>query len=199
MMIRTTALLLTCLIMAFLTTGCLYNRYLTNSKRSATEQLLLTETMHAAVEQLTIPDVNGLKTAVEVVSLAPDEEPYLRCLVEEKLRRAGALIAPAEGASAVYLVQVGTIGTISRETTVGIPSVPLGPGLATPALPFVRILKQHGYTKLRLSSYDRVTGKHLTAGEPVITQKNFDVFGFFFLAVRHNQIYPGTQIQLTID
>ncbi|MCP4623259.1 MAG: hypothetical protein GY850_06970 [bacterium] len=57
----------------------------------------------------------------------------------------------------------------------------------------------HEETKAQRKTFTEHKLEYLTAGEPVITQKDFDVFGFFFLAVRHNQVYPGTQIQLTID
>jgi len=200
MFVRHMKLLISGLVLLSLTTtGCVYNRYLTNTERSATEQLLISESMHDAVARLEIPAVAGIRTAIEIVSVSTEDEAYLRSLIEQKLRRAGAVIVSGKTAQAVYVVQAGAIGTISREATFGIPSVPLGPGLATPSLPFFRILKQHGYTRLRLAGYDQATGKSLFAGEPVTAQRNFDVYGLFFMVIRQNEIYPGNEIQVTID
>ncbi len=192
-------LLLLNLLVMLIINGCMYARDLTNTDRSSTEQLLLTEAMHDAVERLEIPDVKDQNLALEIVSLAGKENQYLRAQMETRLRQAGAKIVKAEDADAVFILSAGVIGTTSRNMTFGVPSIPLGSELATPGIPIVRILKQHGYTKLRLVSFDRVSNAHLFQSKPIVSRRDFDVYGFLFMVVRKNDIYPGTRIQITID
>ncbi len=47
------------LLLVSLSSGCLYQRHQTHSARSATEQLLLTESIERAVARLVLPEVSG--------------------------------------------------------------------------------------------------------------------------------------------
>ena len=50
---------------ASLTSGCIYSRHQTHTGRSATEQLLLTQSIERAVARLELPEVDGLDVAVD--------------------------------------------------------------------------------------------------------------------------------------
>ena len=184
-------------VCASLTSGCIYSRHQTHTARSATEQLLLTQSIERAVARLELPEVDGLDVAVETVSLAPDEARYIQAEVEARLRQAGAhVVSPAE-AEIVVVILVSASGTAARELFFGVPPIPL-PNGATLGIPFLRVLRQRGYTRLRLVARD-ATGAHVLETPPVMERGSFEIYAFLFLAVRRNTIYPGEGFDLTID
>jgi hypothetical protein len=180
-----------------LTSGCIYSRHQTNTARSATEQLLLTQSIERAVARLELPEVDDRDLAVETVSLAPDEARYIQAEVEARLRQAGAhVVSPAE-AEIIVVVLVSASGTAARELFFGVPPIPL-PNGATLGIPLLRVLKQRGYTRLRLVARDS-TGAHVLESPPVMERGSFDIYAFLFLALRRNTIYPGEGFDIAID
>ena len=69
-------ILIAVILSSLLVSGCLHKRYHTDSARSATEQLLITESVERAVAGLEIPPVSGRRVAFDVVGLGPGLEFY---------------------------------------------------------------------------------------------------------------------------
>lgn len=178
--------------------GCLYSRHTTHTGRSATEQLLLTESIERAVARLELPAVSGRAVALDVVSLAPEPAAYLDAALRRRLEREGAHVVPAGQAELLLAVRAGALGTVARDLGFGLPSLPLPSGGATPSLPVFRVLKQRAYTRLRLSARGP-EGRHLAESDPVMDRASFEVYSFLFLALRRNDIYPGEEVELAID
>jgi len=164
----------------------MYQRYTTNTDRSSTEQLLVSESVERAVAAVDIPDVAGRKVAVEVVSVDRgaefyDDRPYVQSAIEHRLRRAGAVIVPAEAADLIVLARVGAVGTVSRQLALGIPNLNIN---------FYTSAKHHGYTKLRLVTTDPASGAMVAQSEPVMKSSRHDYWSLLQFIVWHQDIYP---------
>ncbi|MFQ5513996.1 MAG: hypothetical protein ACE5FG_06110 [Myxococcota bacterium] len=183
--------------LALVGSGCAYTRYQTETKRSATEQLLLTQSIERAVSLVALPKVKRRAVHVTTISLAPEEAAYLRVELEAKLRLAGAEIVSADEAEIYIDALVAASGTVARRLSFGVPPLPTPFG-TTPGLPFLRILKQRGYTRLSLVVRE-ADGASVSRSEPVMARAHFDLFGLLFLAVRHNSIYPGEGFSIGLD
>lgn len=178
------------LVLPLVTSGCLYARHVTNTSRSATEQLLLTTSAERALDRLTLPPVDGRRVSLQVITLEKDAAPYLEAATWSRLLAAGARAAE-KGSSDLHLVlRAGAVGTISRELVFGIPPVPI-PGSATtvPGLPIVSSLKQRGYTQLRVHAEDR-TGNFAASAGPITERAVFDVLSLLVFSFQRDDIYP---------
>ncbi len=195
---RWTATLLSGALLLVLGSGCLYQRYQTHSKRSATEQLLLSRAVHQAVARLKLPELAGRRVALETVSLAGPDASYLEGVLVARLRAEGARVVDPGEAELILVVLNGVLGTAGRDLSFGIPPLPLPTGVASPALSLMRVLKQRGYTQLRLVAYDR-SGAAAGETETVMGRASFEIYSILFFAIRRNDIYPGERFQITVD
>ena len=182
---------------ALLVTGCFYTRSVTHSKRSATEQLLISESVARAVAGLDLP-VRGQKVAGELSALPSTDADYAKVAVEARLRELGARVVDPAEAERTVVVLAGSLGTADREFQFGIPSIPLPGGAATPSLPFLRIVKLRGYSRLDGELVDR-DGSRLAVAEPTLGRAKFELYGFLFFVYRSNDIYPGEESSFSID
>lgn len=91
----------------------------------------------------------------------------------------------------LLVVLAGSIGTVSRHSSFGIPALPTPFGMATPEIPFVKVVKEHAYASLRLVSADHAGAQAAPEGASVLGRSYFDIYTFLFLAFHHNNIYPG--------
>ncbi len=177
--------------------GCTYQRYVTETPRSATEQLLVHRAAERALDALTWPDLEGRAVAVEVAALNGADAPYAQALAEARARTLGARVVALEQAEWVLVLLAGGLGTASRNTSFGVPALPI-PGGSTPEIPFARVLKQRGYAQLRLVAHDR-SGASVADSEGVLGRASFETYSLFFLVIRRNDIYPGEQSSFGID
>ncbi len=190
---RQAVLSLLLLSVALLTPGCLYTRYTSNTQRSATEQLLISTAAQRAVDAVELPEVSGRRVSVRVVGLGHidkdyDDLEYLRTALEQRLLRAGGIVAKREAAELRMTAMVGSIGTAERHFTLG--TQVLGFGVFA-------IAKQHGYTKLSLLTQD-ASGRIVADSPPVIERAYVDIYELMMVVWRDDDIYPE-QWNLAID
>jgi len=157
------------LALAALATGCFSAaHHMTETPRSATEQLLVTTAAERAVDELSWPDVRGRHVAVEVVSPNEQDAGYLKAALEAKARELGGKVVPAEDADWILAARAGALGTERRELTLGIPEIPTPFGI-TPGVSFYEHRRQRGWAQVRLAARD-ADGGMITAGiTPVLT------------------------------
>ena len=175
--------------------ACSHSRSSSRTPRSAIEQLLVTVSAERAVEELVLPGVANRRVAIDLVGVAPgngayDDLPYLKAALEERLRREGATLVgePAE-AERVVAVRVGALATMSNETAVGIPSVPLLV-TATPEIKLYRSIEENGYTKLHVSQRD-AQGAPSEETQVVIERARFRMWRLFFFTFRSDRdLFP---------
>ena len=179
--------------------GCLYNRFNTNTGRSATEQLLISDSIRRVVDQLEIPDVKDRKVAVELSAIPSADATYLKNMLEGRLGSAGATLVPVDQAELKIVALVGAIGTVDRNASFGLPALPIPSIGTTPPIPFVASKRQRGYTQAQLLTWSS-TGALIAASAPVIDASRFDITSVLFFEIRRNDVYPGEmRFHIAID
>ncbi len=178
--------------------GCLYDRLTTNTSRSATEQLLVGDSIRKAVGQLRIPDVKGRALAVEIRAIPSADTEYLKSVLEVRLGEAGARIVAPEAAEFKMVALVGGIGTVARDAAFGLPSLPIPSIGATPAIPFVSASRQRAWTQAQLFTWD-MDGALVHQSDPVLQRSRFDITSVLFVEIRRNDVYPNEDGSLAVE
>ena len=146
------------------TAGCGTART-TDSTRTATEQLLISDAVDRALEKMSFQQLSGYSVFLDTQRVeGVADKDYVIGAVREKLAAEGAALR-AERSEADVIVElfVGALGTNRYEWFMGIPQVTLPPGaLPTipflPELPVVKEIKQQGVAKIEAFAYDAETG-----------------------------------------
>lgn len=152
---------------AVLAVGCGSTRS-SNTARTATEQLLISDAIDRTVQQIDFKVLEGeavffderhLLEVVDKAYLISSFRQHLLangCVLKEKREEATFVVEP----------RVGAIGTDNHDWLVGIPAinvpqVPLAPTLpaAIPEIPFAKRRDQRGVAKLAVFAYRRETGE----------------------------------------
>ncbi len=180
--------LLPLMALALLASACISERRVTDTPRTATEQLLVSGAIERAVAELAWPEVAGRAIALDVVALNAGDAPYLKAAAAGHARELGARVVAPDAAELTVTLLAGSIGTVSRAAKFGIPSFPTPFGV-TPELPMLSSVRQRAYAKLQAQAHDG-SGAHVFLGEPVLARVRFDVFRVLLLAIKTNDIYP---------
>ena len=180
------------------TSGCIYSRYNTNTERSATEQLLIGESIRQVVEALELPDVQGRAVAVAIRAIPSKDTDYLKGVLEARLGRLGARIVAPDQAELEVTTLVGSIGTVYRNAAFGLPSLPIPSIGATPDIPFIRALRQRAWTLAQVVTRDR-GGIQIAESPIVIRRARFNITSIFFIEIRSNDVFPGEGSLLSVE
>ena len=152
--------------LVLLACGCGTTR-VSDTQRTATEQLLLSDAIDRAVDRLDFHFLDGQKVYLDASALKSEADAaYLAgslrqqmaahgCLLEDKLRDSDYVVEARSGA----------IGTDHEEVLVGVPATtvpqvgPMTAGPATiPEVPLIKRTEQRGVAKIALFAYNRRTG-----------------------------------------
>jgi hypothetical protein len=156
-----------CAVLAVLASGCGTTRS-SNTARTATEQLLISDAIDRTVQQINFKVLEGEtvffdeRHLLEVVDKA-----YLISSFRQHLLASGCVLKDKrEDATFVVEPRVGAVGTDNHDWLVGIPAinvpqVPLAPTLpaAIPEIPFAKRRDQRGVAKVAVFAYRRETGE----------------------------------------
>jgi hypothetical protein len=146
--------------------GCGTTR-ITDTKRSATEQLLISNAIDRSVSQLDFQALAGKPVFLDDQHLDKDsvDRGYLVSTLRQHLLASGCLLQE-ERAKATYVVEArsGGVGTDHSSLLVGVPqmNVPaLAPGQPTsiPEIPLAKKSDQTGVAKVAVFAYNRKTGR----------------------------------------
>ena len=142
--IRTVAIVLLCGL-----GGC-RSRPITNTPRSAVEQLLLSGAVDRALDRLRIPEVVGKKLYLDFTNLKGYDVEYVRVATRVRFAHMGAtLVEKAEEADYTVEVALGSLGTEFKSSVVGLPALPVpNSPVPTPEVPAYRSGEQTGIVKL---------------------------------------------------
>ncbi|MHB8899203.1 MAG: DUF6655 family protein [Thermoguttaceae bacterium] len=149
------------------TTGCGTTKW-TDTSRSATEQLLISDAMDRAVSELDLRAMAGKTVFVDSTPLkkVTDCEYLISCLRQHML--ASECIIKDEKSEADYIVEVraGSVGTDHHDLLYGIPAVTVPtvmpvPGIPSqiPEIPIIKKTDQRAVVKLSLFAYNQKTGR----------------------------------------
>jgi hypothetical protein len=156
-----------CVVLTVLSSGCGSTRS-SNTARTATEQLLISDAIDRTVQQINFKVLEGEavyfdeRHLLEVV-----DKSYLISSFRQHLLASGCVLKDKrEDATFVVEPRVGAIGTDNHDWLVGVPAinvpqVPLAPTLpaAIPEIPFAKRRDQKGVAKVAVFAYRRETGE----------------------------------------
>ena len=158
-------LLTTCLA------GCGTTRF-TDTRRSATEQLLVSGAIDRAVDAIDCSPLADKKVHLDMACKAPsDDQQYLIGTIRQKLLASGCVLQDKKtDADLVIEARVGAVGTDSNQVIFGVPATQVPQELAAlsssplsvpsiPEIPIVKKQAQRGVAKVGLFAYDRKTGE----------------------------------------
>jgi hypothetical protein len=138
-----------------------------DTQRTATEQLLLSDAIDRAVDQLDFHFMDGKKVYLDASAIKPETDAaYLASSLRQQMAAHGCLLEEKRQESD-YVVEArsGAIGTDHEEVLVGMPATtvpavgPMTAGPATiPEVPIVKRTEQRGVAKISLFAYNRRTG-----------------------------------------
>jgi hypothetical protein len=166
--------------------GCVQTR-ITEPKRSAVEQLLISTAADRALDHVDFSILAGRKVFVDSANFESHDKPYAISSIREAVNEAGGLLVSDFNTAEVVLEpRSGALSTDSSSSVVGVPSTPLPIPMAgtfvTPEVSVFKSQKQLSVAKIALFSYERESGKHLQSTGPLVghARHNYYTFlGFF--------------------
>lgn len=170
----------------------------TNTARSSTEQMLVSNAVDQALDKIDFRSFNGHTVFLEEKYVDCVDKAYVIGSIRHRLLQVGSrLVDKVDDAEVVVEPRSGSVGTTNSETYVGIPEITL-PGMLT--LPEVRIAtrsQQVGVAKIGIAAYDRKTRNALGVGGLTLAKSddsNLSVFGIgpFQSGTVRNEIIRST-------
>jgi hypothetical protein len=99
---------------------------MTNTPRSAVEQLLLTGAVDKALEKIDLDEVRGRKLFLDFSNLQAYDAPYVKTALRARFCRLGStLVEKADEADLVAEVASGASGTEFKSSVLGMPALPV--------------------------------------------------------------------------
>ena len=155
--------------------GCATARK-SDTARTASEQILLSGAVDKAVQQVEFGDLNELAVFIDPQYLDSVDKGYVvSCLRHRVLQNGGLLAAGPDTADVVMEIRSGGVGTDSKESYLGTPSLGVpGMPISLPEIKLVSRSTQYGTAKLGLVVYDPKTRRGLGAGGETVARTNDD-------------------------
>lgn len=182
-------------------TGCGTTRR-TDTTRTASEQLLISNAIDQAVAQLDFGPIAGKTIYFDGQYLASAvDEKYLTSTLRQHLLHFGCILV-TDKTKAQYVVEArsGAIGTDRHDITVGIPAVNLPTAVAAtgvppviPEIPFAKSTDQKGVAKIAVFAYEQESGKRVwQSGVAMVTSDAKDTWILGVGPFQRGSIYDGT-------
>ena len=154
-------------ILLLTATGCGTSKW-TDTGRSATEQLLITDAMDRAVSDLDFRALAGKTCFIDSTPLRKiTDSEYLVSCIRQHMFASGCMVMGSKG-EADYIVEVraGAVGTDRHDVLYGIPAVNVptvvpvsGIPSQIPEMPIVKKTDQRAVVKLSLFAFNQKTGR----------------------------------------
>ncbi len=127
-----------------------------NTARTATEQLLLSNAIDQSLNKVDFSAMHGRKVFLDPTYLDGVDKQYVVASLRHHLLYNGVhLAAAADKADVILEPRSGGIGTDTTESYYGIPGISLPGGMFTlPEVKFVTRMNQHATAKIGLAAYD---------------------------------------------
>ena len=177
-----------CGLLILLVSGCAFSRPPSQTVRTATEQLLLSQAIERSLHDLSLPLAEGSTVMIETVGFAvpptafiPADMNYARDTVAGRLGRLGFRIHPKnEEPQYIVRVLVQSLGTVQGETFIGIPSVAVL-GFALPELTLYKAQFQSGYMRYSIDVFESATGRFIRSTPWYTGSSYYDQYTVLFL------------------
>ncbi|MBX7169129.1 MAG: hypothetical protein K1X74_22525, partial [Pirellulales bacterium] len=181
--------------------GCGTTRW-TDSARTATEQLLISDAVDQAVSQLDFSALAGKEVYFDPQFLRGTvDENYVISTIRQHLLASGCVLKERrEDANFVVEARSGAVGTDRNDVTLGVPSVSVPAILPTPLptsipeIPLAKNTHQRGVAKLAVFAYNRKTGLPVwQSGVAPVTSYAKDSWVFGAGPFRRSSVDPETK------
>ena len=142
-------------LMLVCTSGCATTKT-TNTARTATEQLLLSNAIDQSLNKVDFSAMHGRKVFLDPAYFDGVDTQYVISSLRHHLLYNGvSLAATADKADVILEPRSGGIGTDTTESYYGIPGISLPGGMFTlPEIKLVTRMNQHATAKIGLAAYD---------------------------------------------
>jgi len=173
-----------CIAVTTLLSACSTIQKTTQSSRTATEQLLITESVLRSLPKdrdLSFPIPRGSKVELEVTGVSEDKE-LVKGIVAGWLGMHGYHIPKDKDASHRINIIVSSLGTEFATTFFGLP--PISASFLPLALPELAIYKsesQLGYSKFHFDIFETDSGKFLASSSPFLSGSFFNKYTVLFI------------------
>ena len=162
--------------------GCAQTK-VTEPKRAAVEQLLLSTAADRALAQHDFAVFNGMKVYLDERYFEAYDEEYVLSALRNSLSQAGAmLVANLDEAEVIVEPRSGALSTDGNTSLVGLPSVPVPVPFAgtvvTPEVALYRSEKQYSTAKIALFGYWRDSRKHLHSSGDLVGKAKHNYYTF---------------------
>lgn len=192
-----------CLCAVSIAVGCGTTRS-SDTTRTATEQLLLSDAIDRAVESLDMQMLHGQSVYLDdsKIGSAVVDRDYLISSIRQHMLASGCVLkAVRDDADFVLEARTGTLGTDRNDLLFGIPAtnvpqvVPLqGVPAALPEIPFAKRSLQRAVAKLAVFAYHRESGEPVWQSGLAMSESTSQ--GFWLLGAgpfQKGTIYDGTR------
>jgi len=154
--------------------------------RTAVEQLLLSHASDKAMEDVDLTWLNGKKIFVDDKYFDGYDKAYAISLIRQRLLQNGALLMSSNtGADVIVEIRSGALSMNTTTTLFGIPSIPIPIPLTTtlqiPEIAFYKSDKFDGMARFALYAYDRTSGQPVGVLGAVWGRSHYHLFKLFFL------------------
>ena len=150
-----------------------------NTPRTGTEQLLLTNAYDTALGQIDFRPLTGVPIFLDTANVTAIDQGWVVSGLRQAMLTQGVLLrAKPEQAQWIVEARVGAYGTDSDNLLVGIPQttipnvVPLVPSGTIPEVPLIKRTRQQGVAKLALFAYDRASGQMVWSSGTMLASSN---------------------------
>lgn len=176
-------MLFSCIAIATFLSACSTTQKITPSLRTATEQMLLTESVLRSLPKdrdMPFPIPRGSKIKLDVIGVSADKD-IVKGIVAGWLGMHGYIPAD-EGASHRINIIVNSLGTELATTFFGIPPIQasLIP-IATPELAIYKSESQLGYSRFHFDIFETASGKFLASSSPFLADTFYNMYTLLFL------------------
>jgi len=182
--------------------GCGTTRW-SDTSRTATEQLLVTDAQERAISQIDFHALANKDVYLDGRYVAGStDEKYLIATLRQHMMASGCVIQDyPEDAQYIVELRAGSVGTNRHDLLFGVPSTHLPSGgpfpvssPAIPELPLVKRTAQQGVCKIGVYAYDRVSGQPVwQSGTRRVVSNIKDVWVFGTGPFQSGTVVEGTQ------
>ena len=152
------------ILFLFILSGCA-TRTVSNTPRTAIEQLLLSTAVDTAIDKISLPELADKKIYPDFTNLQSYDSEYVKSAFQAHIASVGAIMSekPEE---ADYIIQIscGALGNEYKGTLLGIPALPVpGSPMTLPELALWKHVEQDGIAKFLVTVYSNgkiVSTKH---------------------------------------
>ena len=180
--------------------GCGTTKW-SDTSRTATEQLLISDAVDRAVSEIDFSVLAGRAVWLDTKYInGTVDEKYTVGTLRQHMLASGCIIKESvEDSDYIVEIRTGAVGTNRNELLFGVPATSLPTGgmfpvapTSVPELPLMKRTNQQGVCKLAVFAYDRVSGRPVwQSGTRQVASKAKDIWVFGTGPFQSGTIYDG--------